>query len=1508
MKTRSVFPLRTLLATVFFSSSVVLAQVNPEIIFKDTFNVSAPSTDINFEHQLRQSGTAAPITYNYSVAGTPEGFIELGNPDSPGWLRITSTAVLSPNHNFTEGGEFSIEFDLDPGINDLGSPLSGDWCAIVFGASTQGPFVNASDGMGILFRNNGDIQVFDGTTAIYGGPGGVTIPTDRPFHVKIEVSTADFRGSPATIRMFIDGQKATICAAGDEYVKASGFRANYITLERYAWPGPWTDLIDNLTVTAIPCIQATPDFASLPVGLESDPITVTIPQQLNTGKAAEVIVKSADPTIAKPVGADASGSLKLVFEANGPTTKTFRIAGLAAGTTTVEVKGPIGACSMGLIYVNVAAGVGLEELVFTDNFDVSQWTYDVNFENQGSRQTGTAAPLSYVERSAHASGGFADEFTAIYTDGVSSKLMLTVTDFTWVSPDYNFVDGPNFTISFKVDPSVYDSGRTSDDWAAVVFGATAPGMWVNGSDGIGILFRSNGGYQVFDGTALAYNSGPDEALPAGELSVRIEVSTANFSGNSPATIALFVNGSQVKISNSGMTYTKPSGFRANRITLEGYAATGNYWAYTFDDFTVTAMACVHGQPSQLVFAPGQTTANLTVKVPQAFNKVNTGKVRLVSRNTGVATFAAAPSGDLTLTFAAGGPTQQAVQVDAVGSGTTAIDIYNDQGVCTGDPITVVVRRAYVANPSFESNYNPTWPHYSSVDEWDRSGGGGINQNDGPFHDNGVIPDRSRIAFMQGSGVMSQTITGLIPGKQYWVQLRYNARNCCGERSVSMTVRFDGVDLGTVEDITPVGGTENYRFRNFVFTPTSDTGLLEIAASVAGDGTLLVDAVTIVRRDAGQVVVQNPSFEASGTIPTPGIIAPSARISGWMTEGTVGVDGGSGVYCDNGTVPDQDLVGFIRGQGAIAQTLLGLSPGQTYKVTFRYNAGSAGTPHLRVTAGQAVLLDTDVTPVGAGKAFHTAMATFVADSANPVLRFEQIGASPATVLIDDVQVEGQAIDIPCLEVSQSNLQITVGMLDSTLTVSASPEFVGNTGATVTVTSDDATVVGLTDAGVGSVVLNFVPGGELRQAVPVKGIKRGAANLHFANSRNACFNRDTVQVLVLGSFVRNPSFEDNSNTGWPGYGPLASWTSEGPGNTGTNNRTDPPGNRPFLDNGATPDRDQVGFMQGNKTIRQSISGLTPGKTYWLQFHYNARNAEAGTTLDLSVKFDGAELLYIPDIKAVGESNPFYFAHAKFVPAAAVGVLEFTTITSGDVTLLLDGINIVQRDPDQLPVKNPSFEASGTVPAPGYIAGGIAGWQTSGSGVGVNQSGVGPFADNGTNPDQEFVVFLQNQGAYISQILEGLSAGQTYTVSFAVNARTGNTPRLKVTFDDQLLIDQNIGAVGGSNPYVVKTGVFRASGPTGVLRFEQTAPGDQTVLIDDVRLVAGGTIVERVQLNVRLTATGLRIAWPATASTLTLMATDNLGSEWTDVQLPVVNEGSERVVYYPTTSTKKFFALRQ
>src|SRR5438876_573596 len=236
MKSASLLSLVALASGALVQTTLAQVTITNEILFRDTFDVSSQSNDINLENSLRQSGNAAPLTYAANNGSNPD-LIQLNNPDSPGRLRLNANGSVnlvsvSPNHNFTEGGEFTIEFDVDPGINDADSS-SPDWAAVVFGATRQNVSVNGSDGMGILFRNQGDIQVFDGTTSIYGGngdfPGG--LPRTN-FNVRIVVITADFQGSsPSAVSMFVNGTQVRISGADVAYVKTNGFRGNFVTLE-----------------------------------------------------------------------------------------------------------------------------------------------------------------------------------------------------------------------------------------------------------------------------------------------------------------------------------------------------------------------------------------------------------------------------------------------------------------------------------------------------------------------------------------------------------------------------------------------------------------------------------------------------------------------------------------------------------------------------------------------------------------------------------------------------------------------------------------------------------------------------------------------------------------------------------------------------------------------------------------------------------------------------------------------------------------------------------------------------------------------------------------------------------------------------------------------------------------------------------------------------------------------------------------------------------------------------
>jgi hypothetical protein len=224
------------------------------LLFEDTYDVDATSNDINFENDNtnRQSGSLAPLTYTATANGS--GFVQLGNPDFPNRL-VLDTAYedyVSPNYNFTNGGDFNIDFDVWPEANET-SGFTGNWAAIVFGASTQNAYVNASDGMGIFFRDDGLMNVWDGVSQIWGAANA--IPTRTFAHIRFEVGSGGFGlGSPATVKLFVNGVQKQIDPNTMEHVRTNGFNANYITFMSEASGagkvnGRWIYLFDNLKIS-----------------------------------------------------------------------------------------------------------------------------------------------------------------------------------------------------------------------------------------------------------------------------------------------------------------------------------------------------------------------------------------------------------------------------------------------------------------------------------------------------------------------------------------------------------------------------------------------------------------------------------------------------------------------------------------------------------------------------------------------------------------------------------------------------------------------------------------------------------------------------------------------------------------------------------------------------------------------------------------------------------------------------------------------------------------------------------------------------------------------------------------------------------------------------------------------------------------------------------------------------------------------------------------------------------
>ncbi len=819
--------------------------------------------------------------------------------------------------------------------------------------------------------------------------------------------------------------------------------------------------------------------------------------------------------------------------------------------------------------------------------------------------------------------------------------------------------------------------------------------------------------------------------------------------------------------------------------------------------------------------------------------------------------------------------------------------------------------AFVSNPSFEDNYTTSNNGGITPDGWTITGSWGVNQAGDPFYNPGtLIADRDRFAFIWHDGTLSQDISGLTPGKQYWLQFWYEGRNCCGGTMV-MQVRFGGVPIGAINDVQLA--TSGFNFANMAFTPTNDTGTLTFQTTVSGDASALFDGVNIVQRDAGNVVIMNPSFEASGP-PTDvtgnppsadsGEIIKPAALAGWTWDtnqsGTYGISLPGGVYADNGAIPDQDLVGFIAGPGSLSQTVSSLVPNTPCQLSFAYNAQSApGTmAHLQVKAAGTVIDDEDVAPVGGSNPYHTKTVTFTPAGTNAVISFAQTTAG-GTLLLDDVRLVGQVVQHFPLTFAPTAIQLAATQIGQ-VQVTVPPAFLASSAADIQIELAQSRRSRDRRRGLQrSSDAAFCSRGCQCPILPDRGRGQGLVGLRAS----ATANLDVVQVptvTVFTSFVLNPSFEESD----PGVTPITSWTggSEVDGSSG-----------PFLDNGIIPDQVQVAVLEGTTTLSQQIYGLSPGTNYWLQFRYNA-SASAGGAVNLKVTLGGNVLATINNIAAVGSSVgdvPFYFTNIVFTPTNASELLEFsTTPTLPNTTpaLLLDAVSMVQRGSNEIIIENPSFEAGGE-PSPTSYPGAMAGWSVTG-GNGVNFSPGDTFGDNGRAPDQGEVLYMWHEGT-ASALISGLTVGKAYTLIYGVNGRlapAGSVLTYDVAFGDiPLLTGQTVNSVGDNNPYFTQYLTFTNDASSNLLVFTTHNVGDTTILLDNIHLVPGLQLPPPPKLSVSQSAGMVIITWPAFATGFVLQETSALPGGWTNSAATVTVQGSQNMVNV-TPTDMKFYRLKQ
>lgn len=207
-------------------------------------------------------------------------------------------------------------------------------------------------------------------------------------------------------------------------------------------------------------------------------------------------------------------------------------------------------------------------------------------------------------------------------------------------------------------------------------------------------------------------------------------------------------------------------------------------------------------------------------------------------------------------------------VTAANVGAYDVVLKNSMGTVTSSAATLTVGIA-LANPSFEEDLFSTFPGYVSgnwdITGWTALGGHGLNPTtDGqsPFADNGIIPHGAQVAFMQADGALSQTVTGLTVGADYYLHYYENARSVT--TVPSLEAQLGGVTVVPAHSVPPVRGGAYYEVYGDAFEATAAELLLSFikGAPTGGDCTALIDNVAIVEIAAGTApfVTRNPASQ------------------------------------------------------------------------------------------------------------------------------------------------------------------------------------------------------------------------------------------------------------------------------------------------------------------------------------------------------------------------------------------------------------------------------------------------------------------------------------------------------------------------------------------------------------------------------------------------------------------------------------------------------------------------
>jgi alpha-L-rhamnosidase len=332
------------------------------------------------------------------------------------------------------------------------------------------------------------------------------------------------------------------------------------------------------------------------------------------------------------------------------------------------------------------------------------------------------------------------------------------------------------------------------------------------------------------------------------------------------------------------------------------------------------------------------------------------------------------------------------------------------------------RPAVFQNAGFETPpttsflYNPTgggWTFGASSG----SNGSGVAANGSTFTSgNANAPEGTQVAFLQGTGAISQTFNGLTPGLTYHILFAAAQRATGASWNASGQTWKVTVDGGTVANFAPGQSATSYANYAASFTATAASHKVAFVGTNerTGDNTVFIDDVRLVRSSPTGLL--NSSFES----PALSTYRYSPGSASWTFRAQSGTNGsgiarnGSVFTAGNPNAPEGVQVAFLQGTGTITQTVSGLTPGQRYLLLF-----SSAQRATYVNDGQTWNVTLDGTAIASFKpgasttAYSGYAASFTATATTHTLAFigTNTNGGDNTAFLDDVRLIPGAPAIP-----------------------------------------------------------------------------------------------------------------------------------------------------------------------------------------------------------------------------------------------------------------------------------------------------------------------------------------------------------------------------------------------------------------------------------------------------------------------------------------------------------------